>query len=128
MRINILVFILAVFIGFTAYTTVYAYDDAIPSIVQTEPSTGITESSCTPTQSVSPTLILPIPTDEEISDTPSPTAGDSATPTPQPFPGPTEGSGGYFNDNLGCGTHSCVGKPGYVPIPTSAPSTGRASN
>lgn len=84
---------------------------------------------CQPT----PTIHLCFTGDEEIPHpcptlTITPTAGVSATASPSAFifPGPTEGSGGYFNDNLGCGTHSCIGKPSYILIPTSAPNTGRA--
>ncbi len=112
----LLLFILSGLVGF-GVTTVYAqYDnsDVTPT------STVTTEPTCTPT-------ISPVPSDE-ISDTPSPTAGDSATPTPQIFyPTPTEGSGGYFDDHLGCGTHSCISTPASANnIPQAPPSTGRA--
>ncbi len=130
-----LILILSIFVGF-GVTTVYAHNEpeqicdngqhignphCITPTVTTWPSS-------IPSENISPTLVLPIPTDEEISDSPSPTAGDSATPTPQPiYPTPTEGSGGYFNDHLGCGEHSCIGKPASANnIPQSPPSTGRA--
>ncbi len=61
----------------------------------------------------------------ESTPTDTPEATDSAQPV---YPTPTAGTGGYFDDHLGCGTHSCVGKPGYVAIPTGAPMTGRAEN
>ena len=78
--------------------------------------------SCSPTPSPSDTPSI-------TSDEDTPTAGVSATQTPF-FPTPTEGSGGYFNDGLGCGTHSCIGTPASadnVSAPTSAPDTGRAT-
>ena len=79
----------------------------------------------TPTTSCTPT-----PTDApSVTSIDTPTAGASATPTPF-YPTPTEGSGGYFDDELGCGTHSCIGTAASadnVSAPTSAPDTGRAT-
>lgn len=62
------------------------------------------------------------------SATPAPSvASPSAVPTPFIYPTPTEGSGGYFNDNLGCGTHSCISGPASINnMPSAAPATGRA--
>ena len=123
----ILIFILSLFIGL-GVTTVYAHDNFNQCDNKYCQPTPTSKPSCSP----SPTLVIPIPTESVVPDTDTPSAGISATPTTEFFyPTPTEGSGGYFDDHLGCGTHSCIGKPGYIAIPTPqspqyAPHTGRA--
>jgi len=83
----------------------------------------------TPTVSCTPSPTEGEPTDEVTPDlSTTPTAGVSATVTPTEFiyPTPTEGSGGYFDDGLGCGHHSCASGNSAPAQPQAAPATGRA--
>ncbi len=140
MRIAIIIFILSFFIGLTAYTTVYAHneppqicDNGVhtynPHCVTPTPTINLLKPSCTPTpEDVSPTLVIPIPTDEVVSDTPSPTAGNSATPTVDETKNGNDSGDANSCLHRDCSGNHVGGTSSSTSSPASPPSTGRAEH